>query len=495
MRKRAETTLVTPRQAVILFADLMNSSLFSDTLGLYEYDVLIENFQKAMDRAKDNVFWYTSIDKSQVEFSIRGDEAVAILYSEDIRRDLHTALMLAFYMKTMWFQSSFNIERLSEAKIASDIGIGIHTGKVIVRPRLAKTKQPKAEGYAINLAKRIEELSRKGSNWKIMISSEIRTLLKKFAFDIDLSEKITEQLKGILNPINAYEILNFPEELYPIVILIGDKNIDLFISVYEANPEDWLATYIIVALHFFGSFRKAIEFIKTHDLQNHKHWRIQHYYLRLSRDLGQYDAALEVHKKIGSMFPSKKDEVYDFEEGMLIALRGELDEAIAIIEKSIRSGYQYPYAYEVLGKSYLRKLKSDPKLSETDIEYCINKSHECFGKAVEKLEDEEAIFFLGLIYAIKKNSEKSNTYFKQCYDLLKDRIKRFRPASVHDILQLKRAGYCCIKLGMEEQGRKYLIKAIKCAEKMENNMALYSYQNLQHIDNTQFVEECKSLIK
>ena len=197
------------RQAVILFADLINSSIFADTLGLYEYDLLIEDFQRTMDESKKKVFSYTKIDDYQVEFDIRGDEAVGIFYSSDILKNLNTALMLSFYMKNMWFQSSFNIERLSEAKIPSDIGIGIHTGKVIVRSRIAKNERPKAEGYSINLAKRIEGMSRKGNNLKIMISHEVKTLVKQFDLDIELSDVIIEEFKGILNPIHVYEIIDY----------------------------------------------------------------------------------------------------------------------------------------------------------------------------------------------------------------------------------------------------------------------------------------------
>jgi len=203
-----------PRQAVILFSDIIHSSVFSDTLGLVDYDMFLEEFQKTMFDAKKRVFDLTRADESHMTFDIRGDEACAILYSDDTSNNLYTALMLASYMKSLWFQSSFNIKRVSEAKIASDIAIGIHSGKVIVRSRVSKREPPKPEGYAINLAKRIEGLSREGTHTKMMISNDVRILLKQFNIDIEISGKMTKQFKGILYPIHVYEIVNFPVNFY-----------------------------------------------------------------------------------------------------------------------------------------------------------------------------------------------------------------------------------------------------------------------------------------
>ncbi len=203
-----------PKQAVILFSDIIHSSVFSDTLGLVDYDSFLEEFQKTMFDAKKRVFDLTRVDENQVTFDIRGDEACAILYADDTSNNLYTTLMLASYMKSLWFQSSFNIQRVSEAKIASDIAIGIHTGKVIVRSRVSEKIEPKPEGYAINLAKRIEGLSREGTSTKMMISNDVRIQLKQFNIDLEISDKITKQFKGILYPIHVYEIVNFPVNFY-----------------------------------------------------------------------------------------------------------------------------------------------------------------------------------------------------------------------------------------------------------------------------------------
>jgi class 3 adenylate cyclase len=203
-----------PRQAVILFSDIIHSSVFSDTLGLVDYDMFLEEFQKTMYDAKKRVFELTRANENHMEFDIRGDEACVILYTDDTSNNLYTALMMASYMKSLWFQSSFNMQRVSEAKIASDIAIGIHTGKVIVRTRVSKKMPPKPEGYAINLAKRIEGLSREGAHTKMMISNEVRILLKQFNIDIEITRRITKQFRGILYPIHVYEIVNFPVNFY-----------------------------------------------------------------------------------------------------------------------------------------------------------------------------------------------------------------------------------------------------------------------------------------
>jgi len=205
---------VLPRQAVILFADIIHSSVFSDTLGLYEYDEFLEEFQMTMYDAKERVFDLMRMPEDEVTFDVRGDETCAILYSDDTRKNLHSVLMLASYMKSLWFQSAFNIKRVAEAKIASEIAVGIHTGKIILRSRVSPDMPPKPEGYAINLAKRIEGLSRQGMASKMMISNEVRILMKQFDIAIEISSKMTRQFKGILYPIHVYEIINFPVEFY-----------------------------------------------------------------------------------------------------------------------------------------------------------------------------------------------------------------------------------------------------------------------------------------
>jgi len=210
----ASSQKAVPRQAVILFSDIIHSSVFSDTLGLVDYDMFLEEFQKTMFDARKRVLKLTKADENHMEFDIRGDEACAILYTDDTSNNLYTALMMASYMKSLWFQSSFNIKRVSEAKIASDIAIGIHTGKVIVRSRVLKEMAPKPEGYAINLAKRIEGLSREGTHTKMMISNDVRILLKQFNIDVEISRRITKQFRGILYPIHVYEIVNFPVNFY-----------------------------------------------------------------------------------------------------------------------------------------------------------------------------------------------------------------------------------------------------------------------------------------
>jgi len=208
------TQKAVPRQAVILFSDIIHSSVFSDTLGLIDYDMFLEEFQKTMFDAKKRVYELTRTDEDQMEFDVRGDEARAIFYAEDTGHNLYTALMLASYMKPLWFQSSFNIKRVSEAKIASDIAIGIHTGKVIVRSRVSQKMTPRPEGYAINLAKRIEGLSREDSHTKMMISNDVRILLKQFNIDVEISGRITKQFRGILYPTHVYEIVNLPVNFY-----------------------------------------------------------------------------------------------------------------------------------------------------------------------------------------------------------------------------------------------------------------------------------------
>jgi class 3 adenylate cyclase len=244
-KKIAEKQQENTVKCIVLFADLVGCSEISNEKLPWEYADVLQQFGKAAQEAFNvaKLGWWTSYAKEGkkihplkiMETNMGGDEVAIFLHPEDLRSDFEEAsgeydlyeialrkvLMFAFSLKLNWLFSKYNIERLENKMQPRDIGIGIHCGNVYLqknRLQLGKKKEGDkrwaAEGYAINLTKRIEGASRKGTETKVLISSEIlgnvlhfsqnnttgakntrRSILEDFG--LKLGPKILEELKGI----------------------------------------------------------------------------------------------------------------------------------------------------------------------------------------------------------------------------------------------------------------------------------------------------------
>lgn len=250
-RKEEEMRQKNTVKCIILFADLVGCSEISNEQTPWKYADILEQFGEAardafkiaeLDWWKEYTESRTDIDPSKkdenlvppqiIETSMGGDEVAIFLHPEYLRPDfdevesgydiyeiaLRRILMFAFALKLNWLFSDYNIKRLEYKMQPRDIGIGIHCGNVYMqenRLQIGKDNLPwAAEGYAINLTKRIEGLSRKGTETNVLISSEIKGNLLHFSqndacgekvdranvlaeFGLTLENEIREPLKGI----------------------------------------------------------------------------------------------------------------------------------------------------------------------------------------------------------------------------------------------------------------------------------------------------------
>ena len=111
-----------------------------------------------------------SDDEHFVDCSVRGDELCLIMSGGDEKTDIRVALTVAARLEAAFLTCPINRERLAHGRNFFDIGIGIHSGHVTLGLRenllTVSGEQPKPtlkpEGYTINLAKRVESLSREG---------------------------------------------------------------------------------------------------------------------------------------------------------------------------------------------------------------------------------------------------------------------------------------------------------------------------------------------
>jgi len=267
-------------EATILFIDVMNTSEISNILTMEEYDSFLDQFQRI---GKEVIFTYIKqkyslSERKYIETSIRGDELCMIFYSgrgkegvekkKAIIKDIEAALEIAIEIKRSWLNCKFNKKRVLDGKMVEDIGIGINTGEVIVKRRFEE-EQERAEGYAINLAKRIEGYSREGKYSKIMVAHTTYQYYHetKEIRDVFFGDRKMVYLKGISQSVPIYEVKEFRMggKIYDILSKAQkDKSIiEIYEKIFENNPHDfWMGSILGMIYYLSKEYSKIIEINK-----------------------------------------------------------------------------------------------------------------------------------------------------------------------------------------------------------------------------------------
>jgi tetratricopeptide (TPR) repeat protein len=146
---------------------------------------------------------------------------------------VYDALRAAIMLKNKWLTQDFNMERVRDRKEPIGIGIGMHTGRVHLCNR--PDGRCRIEGYAVNLAKRIESFSRSGKYSRIMLSQDaqdvvrgsvrVHTMLRQRIF-FHTHEVPLELLKGITRSKKVCELKFY--------VRIGIKMLPEAVEQYEA---------------------------------------------------------------------------------------------------------------------------------------------------------------------------------------------------------------------------------------------------------------------
>jgi len=238
--------------AVILFGDIVASATISEYSSEEDYDDFISEFQTlALSVIHENLAKHDLNEEDQqfCEYSVRGDETVLLLYTKRPERDINMALDVAIELKRKVFLSRFNRSR--QGRSFFDVGIGIHYGRVVLKRHPSADgahRRFNAEGYSINLTKRIEAYSRKGTFSKIMLSKRFAELVTR---PMILSKREDVTLTGIYGafPIHELQVCgNSGEpEYFP---QIAREDIDYYVAALENSGYDiWLS--LMVARHYF----------------------------------------------------------------------------------------------------------------------------------------------------------------------------------------------------------------------------------------------------
>jgi class 3 adenylate cyclase len=263
------------RYIVTLFADIVGCSEISNHKNLREYNDFLNDFRDCFKKICNHYMTkeYKKHEHPFFDWEVRGDEGcLKIFTSADVDflpRDIDTAINIALDLKRVWLFKKNNESRiLHDGLLPVNLGIGIHAGKVFINPE--NTDKYRPEGYAINLAKRIESESRSGKFAHILISETARGQLYRlrdestYRFD----KPFTIHPKGITRNIQVFEIKHhflptdwkdIPSEVSIIYKDLDEDKINISSKAYEINPTNlWLSEehLLLTMLHAYQKLSK-----------------------------------------------------------------------------------------------------------------------------------------------------------------------------------------------------------------------------------------------
>jgi len=417
------------QDAVILFADIIASATISEYSSEDAYDDFISEFQTiALRVIKDNFakHLFDEQDLCFTEVSVRGDEAALILYTKKPKRDVQMAFDTAIELKRDVFLSRFNRSR--QGRSFFDVGIGIHYGRVVLKqhPSAAPAGRSfNAEGYSINLTKRIEGHSRKGEFSKIMLSKRFS---EQVATPMILSGRQVVPLAGIYGAFPIYELQvvgNLDELEY--AANIAREDIDYYVAALENSGFDiWLALmvarhyydeedyvtaekYYMVAKERFKTFGVVYRYLGRNYYRQNKFLEAQqllteacelepfspraHSFLAVTlRRLGDYPAAFKEHEKATKYEASSPYEFNAFAYTIAEAWRNRPHDELGDYDLAKAGRYleRAKAQFDTKGDAYAYLLEhTNGMIYMAETEY--QKALECFKRALDSIDAQTQI--------------------------------------------------------------------------------------------------------
>lgn len=214
---------------LMIFCDLVGSSEVANELTPEKYaNDYIKSFYFVGEAAlnfigMENEKWKLD-NTNEIEYEPSGDEVLIFKSINDIKnctRDVVTALSFAYTLKLYWLLSPYTVGKILDKKPPREIACGVHIGK-IVRVK-SSDNSPKYASYDINIAKRVEGVSRKGTSSNVYVTNFIGEKFNKWRKnELRISKKIEdlrlltctgfesvmpEPLKGIAEKVWVSELL------------------------------------------------------------------------------------------------------------------------------------------------------------------------------------------------------------------------------------------------------------------------------------------------
>jgi class 3 adenylate cyclase len=192
----------------VLFIDLVNSTDFASVMGLEEYAQLSRSFRSAcLETCR---FFFESQSHKygrsgrHFEVGLVGDELVVYVHTDRSHDDVYQLVCLAIALKCAWLGVPLNSQRIESGRPSLELAAGIHAGPVWA----TRTDQGfERSGFAINLAKRVESVSREGERFRIFLSDPAFKLLNLRMRNLILGSRRLLDLKGVSAAVGVCELV------------------------------------------------------------------------------------------------------------------------------------------------------------------------------------------------------------------------------------------------------------------------------------------------
>lgn len=226
-------------EAIIIIADIENSSFFAERTTADEYNRMIREYHRIASKAIDE-YSRASTDLKEGILHKRafGDEILILLNSRNMSAQVTYALNLAVLLEVEWSRSQFNSRRIRENKPPCRLRVGIGYGEVTLAESVWE-QGPTPEGYAIARAKRIESCAGGSINAPhILVTSRLSAHLENIkGIETGKCEAVpANDAKGI-SALEAVRIKSY-EGLYNEFkrrIRMGDRYTKWFTRGYQAH--------------------------------------------------------------------------------------------------------------------------------------------------------------------------------------------------------------------------------------------------------------------
>ncbi|MBI3544140.1 MAG: HEAT repeat domain-containing protein [Deltaproteobacteria bacterium] len=190
-------------RATVLFCDIRNFVNVCETLDAEEVTAMLNEYFSAMVEV---IYRH----KGEVDKFI-GDAVLAVFYEQDtLKQSVNTALHAIYCgMEMREKLVEFNAKRVRNGKAAIEIGIGINSGEIISGPIGSPDRMDfTVIGDVVNLASRIEKLSKQGRFTRIVFSNKVEERVRGL---LDYEELSREPIRGKEEEIVVYELVKIKD--------------------------------------------------------------------------------------------------------------------------------------------------------------------------------------------------------------------------------------------------------------------------------------------
>ncbi|MCK4785827.1 MAG: hypothetical protein KAV87_18875 [Desulfobacteraceae bacterium] len=194
--------------ALLVFADIVDSSTYSAVLGRVEYAKRLLDFQRLFKMVGRKYFPEPSDSTQELcQIDSRGDEGIIFVActESDFSELVFKAIEFIYHLKGLLRFGSAEQEEDTSAPRQIGLGAGIHVGKVAFATICENNRSviKHIEGFSINYAKRVESCSRLGKYSRVFLSKEAAKLLEDKPVILSCS---SAPMKGIKDNEEVYEV-------------------------------------------------------------------------------------------------------------------------------------------------------------------------------------------------------------------------------------------------------------------------------------------------